>query len=183
MNLKSPDLNPNDLNLKNLTQKIKFQDFIFRFTGLIVLMFSFAVLLTLIIDMFMTGFARLDYLFFTSFPSRFPEKAGILSAWVGSLSIVLVTAFISIPLGVATGVYLEEYAKKNWLSKIIELNILNLAGIPSIIYGIMSLSMFVYQFRMGQSILTAGLTLGLLVLPIIIVTTREAIRTIPGHIR
>lgn len=183
MNLKSPDLNPNDLNLKNLTQKIKFQDFIFKFTGLIVLMFSFAVLLTLIIDMFMTGFARLDYLFFTSFPSRFPEKAGILSAWVGSLSIVLVTAFISIPLGVATGVYLEEYAKKNWLSKIIELNILNLAGIPSIIYGIMSLSMFVYQFRMGQSILTAGLTLGLLVLPIIIVTTREAIRTIPGHIR
>jgi phosphate transport system permease protein len=183
MNLKSPDLNPNDFNLKNLTQKIKFQDFIFRFTGLIVLMFSFAVLLTLIIDMFMTGFARLDYLFFTSFPSRFPEKAGILSAWVGSLSIVLVTAFISIPLGVATGVYLEEYAKKNWLSKIIELNILNLAGIPSIIYGIMSLSMFVYQFRMGQSILTAGLTLGLLVLPIIIVTTREAIRTIPGHIR
>lgn len=184
MNLKSsPDLNPNDLNLKNLTQKIKFQDFIFRFTGLVVLMFSFAVLLTLIIDMFMTGFARLDYLFFTSFPSRFPEKAGILSAWVGSLSIVLVTAFISIPLGVATGVYLEEYAKKNWLSKIIELNILNLAGIPSIIYGIMSLSMFVYQFKMGQSILTAGLTLGLLVLPIIIVTTREAIRTIPGHIR
>lgn len=183
MNLKSPDLNPNELNLKNLTQKIKFQDFIFRYTGLIVLMFSFAVLLTLIIDMFMTGFARLDYLFFTSFPSRFPEKAGILSAWVGSLSIVLVTAFISIPLGVATGVYLEEYAKKNWLSKMIELNILNLAGIPSIIYGIMSLSMFVYQFKMGQSILTAGLTLGLLVLPIIIVTTREAIRTIPGHIR
>lgn len=183
MNTKSPDLNPNELNLKNLTQKIKFQDFIFRFTGLIVLMFSFAVLLTLIIDMFMTGFARLDYLFFTSFPSRFPERAGILSAWVGSLSIVLVTAFISIPLGVATGVYLEEYAKKNWLSKMIELNILNLAGIPSIIYGIMSLSMFVYQFKMGQSILTAGLTLGLLVLPIIIVTTREAIRTIPGHIR
>ncbi len=183
MNLKSPDLNPNDQNLKSLTQKIKFQDFIFKFTGLIVLMFSFAVLLTLIIDMFMTGFARLDYLFFTSFPSRFPEKAGILSAWVGSLSIVVVTAFISIPLGVATGVYLEEYAKKNWLSKMIELNILNLAGIPSIIYGIMSLSMFVYQFKMGQSILTAGLTLGLLVLPIIIVTTREAIRTIPGHIR
>jgi phosphate transport system permease protein len=183
MNLNTQDLNPNDTNLKNVTRKIKFQDFIFRFTGLIVLLFSFAVLLTLIIDMFMTGYSRLDYLFFTSFPSRFPERAGILSAWVGSLSIVLVTAFISIPLGVATGVYLEEYAKKNWLSKMIELNILNLAGIPSIIYGIMSLSMFVYQFKMGQSILTAGLTLGLLVLPIIIVTTREAIRTIPGHIR
>ena len=90
---------------------------------------------------------------------------------------------MAIPLGVATGIYLEEYAKKNWISKIIELNILNLAGIPSIIYGIMALSMFVYQFKMGQSIMTAGMTLGLLVLPIIIVTTREAIRTIPSHIR
>lgn len=167
----------------NLIQKIKFQDFIFRFTGLIVLIFSFSVLLALLIDMFQTGYARLDQMFFVSFPSRFPEKAGILSAWVGSLSIVLVTAFLAIPLGVATGVYLEEYAKKNWISKIIELNILNLAGIPSIIYGIMALSMFVYQFKLGQSILTAGMTLGLLVLPIIIVTTREAIRTIPSHIR
>lgn len=172
-----------ELNLKKMTRKIKFQDFIFRFAGLIILFFSFSVLLALIFDMFKTGYPRLDQMFFVSFPSRFPDKAGILSAWVGSLVIVMVTAFMAIPLGVATGIYLEEYAKKNWLSRIIELNILNLAGIPSIIYGIMALSMFVYQFKLGQSIMTAGMTLGLLVLPIIIVTTREAIRTIPGHIR
>jgi phosphate transport system permease protein len=171
------------MSANHLIQKIKLQDFIFRFTGLIVLIFSFSVLLALIIDMFKTGYPRINEMFFISFPSRFPEKAGILSAWVGSLAIVLVTSFLAIPLGVATGIYLEEYAKKNWLSKIIELNILNLAGIPSIIYGIMALSMFVYQFKMGQSIMTAGMTLGLLVLPIIIVTTREAIRTIPSHIR
>ncbi len=183
MNLGLKELGSKNLGLKNLTQKIKFQDFIFRFTGLIILIFSFSVLIALILDMFKTGYPRLDQMFFVSFPSRFPDKAGILSAWVGSLSIVLVTALMAIPLGVATGIYLEEYAKKNWISKIIELNILNLAGIPSIIYGIMALSMFVYQFQLGQSILTAGMTLGLLVLPIIIVTTREAIRTIPAHIR
>jgi phosphate transport system permease protein len=172
-----------NLESKNLIQKIKFQDFAFRFAGLIVLFFSFAVLFVLMVDMFKTGYPRLEQTFFFSFPSRFPEKAGILSAWVGSLAIVIVTAFLAIPLGVSTGIYLEEYAKKNWISKVIELNILNLAGIPSIIYGIMALSMFVYQFKMGQSILTAGMTLGLLVLPIIIVATREAIRTIPSHIR
>lgn len=110
-----------------------------------------------------------------------PEKAGILSARVGSIVVVIVTAFAAIPLGIAAGVYLKS-TRKNWLSRLIELNILNLAGIPSIIYGIMALSMFVYQLHLGQSI-TAGMTLGLLILPIIIVTTREAIRTIPGHIR
>ncbi len=183
MNFKNNKIHIDELNLKKLTRKIKFQDFIFRFAGLIILIFSFSVLLALIFDMFKTGYPRLDQMFFVSFPSRFPDKAGILSAWVGSLVIVMVTAFMAIPLGVATGIYLEEYAKKNWLSRIIELNILNLAGIPSIIYGIMALSMFVYQFKLGQSIMTAGMTLGLLVLPIIIVTTREAIRTIPGHIR
>ena len=183
MNFKNNKIHIDELNLKKLTRKIKFQDFIFRFAGLIILIFSFSVLLALIFDMFKTGYPRLDQMFFVSFPSRFPDKAGILSAWVGSLVIVMVTAFMAIPLGVATGIYLEEYAKKNWLSRIIELNILNLAGIPSIIYGIMALSMFVYQFKLGQSIMTAGMTLGLLVLPIIIVTTREAIRAIPGHIR
>ena len=164
-------------------KKIKVQDFVFYVTGMIVLIFSFSVLMALIIDMFSTGWPRINQSFFFSFPSRFAEKAGIFSAWVGSIAVVVVTALMAIPLGVATGVYLEEYAKKNWVSQIIELNILNLAGIPSIIYGIMALSMFVYQFKLGQSILTAGMTLGLLILPIIIVTTREAIRTIPSHIR
>lgn len=164
-------------------ERLKRQDSVFWFVGLISLIFALITLLSLIIDMAMTGFPRISQEFFFSFPSRFPEKAGIFSAWVGSLCVVLVTSLLAIPLGVASGIYLEEYAKKNWLTKVIEINILNLAGIPSIIYGLMALGFFVYFLKLGQSIITAGLTLGLLVLPIIIVTTREAIRTIPSHIR
>lgn len=162
---------------------LKAQDVVFWFVGLFVLCSAFVILAALIYDMAQTGVPRLNQQFFLNFPSRFAERAGILAAWVGSLCVVLVTALLAIPLGVATGVYLEEYSSKGWVSRIIELNILNLAGVPSIIYGIMALSLFVYQFGLKQSILTAGMTLGLLILPIIIVTTREAIRTIPNHIR
>lgn len=158
-------------------------DFLFAFLGLMSLLFALITLLTLIIDLAVTGVPRINFDFFTNFPSRFPEKAGILSAWVGSFCIMITTALCAIPLGVAAGVYLEEYSKKNWVSQIIELNIINLAGIPSITYGLMALGLFVYKLKLGQSILTAGLTLGLLVLPIIIVTTREAIRAIPNTIR
>lgn len=158
-------------------------DFLFAFMGLMALMFALVTLLALIVDLAMTGVPRINFDFFVNFPSRFPAKAGILSAWVGSFCIMLTTAFCAIPLGVAAGVYLEEYAKKNWISQLIELNIINLAGIPSITYGLMALGLFVYKLKLGQSILTAGLTLGLLVLPIIIVTTREAIRSIPNIIR
>ncbi|MGE5086415.1 MAG: phosphate ABC transporter permease PstA [Bacillota bacterium] len=158
-------------------------DFVFAFMGLMSLMFALITLLALIVDLSITGVPRINLEFFLNFPSRFPAKAGILSAWVGSFCIMLTTAFCAIPLGVAAGVYLEEYAKKNWVSQLIELNIINLAGIPSITYGLMALGLFVYKLKFGQSILTAGLTLGLLVLPIIIVTTREAIRSIPNIIR
>lgn len=164
-------------------EKLKRQDSVFWLVGLLSLLFALLTLLSLIVDMALTGWPRISQEFFFSFPSRFPEKAGILAAWIGSLCVVLVTAFLAIPLGVATGVYLEEYAKKNIWTKIIEINILNLAGIPSITYGLMALGFFVYKLSLGQSIITAGLTLALLVLPIIIVTTREAIRTIPSHIR
>lgn len=169
--------------MKHQVEKLKRQDSFFWIVGLMTLIFALVTLLSLIIDMALTGWPRISVEFFLLFPSRFPEKAGILSAWVGSLCVVLVTALMAIPLGVASGVYLEEYSKKNIWTKIIEINILNLAGIPSITYGLMALGFFVYTLHLGQSILTAGLTLGLLVLPIIIVTTREAIRTIPSHIR
>jgi phosphate transport system permease protein len=161
----------------------KRSDLLFAFAGLMSLMFALLTLLALVIDLAMTGVPRISWEFFTNFPSRFPEKAGIISAWVGSFCIMLTTALCAIPLGVAAGVYLEEYSKKNWVSALIELNIVNLAGIPSITYGLMALGLFVYKLKLGQSILTAGLTLGLLVLPIIIVTTREAIRSIPNTIR
>jgi phosphate transport system permease protein len=121
--------------------------------------------------------------FFNSMPSRKAERAGIFSAWVGTCLVMLVTVCTALPLGVAAGVYLEEYAAKNWFTALIEINIANLAGVPSIIWGLMALGLFVYKFDLGHSILTAGLTLGLLVLPIVIIATREAIRAVPGGIR
>jgi phosphate transport system permease protein len=137
----------------------------------------------LFVDMALDGVPRLTGDFFTNFPSRRPAQAGILSAWVGSVLVMLVTAFFAVPLGVAAGIYLEEYAPKNWVTDVIEINITNLAGVPSIVYGLLALGLFVYQFGFGQSILSAGLTLALLILPVVIVATREAIRAIPQGIR
>ena len=139
--------------------------------------------LTLFASMAVNGLPRLDWDFLTSFPSRRASQAGILSAWVGSTLVMLATAFFAVPLGVAAGIYLEEYARKNWVTDLIEINITNLAGVPSIVYGLLALGLFVYQFGLGQSILSAGLTLALLILPVVIVATREAIRAIPQAIR
>jgi len=122
--------------------------------------------------------------FFTALgPSSSFETTGILLAWVGSLCVILVTMLVALPLGVAAGMYMEEYGKKNWVTALIEINIANLAGVPSIIWGLMALGLFVHQFHLGASVLSAGLTLGLLVLPIVIIATREAIRAIPQSIR
>jgi phosphate transport system permease protein len=155
----------------------------FAALGLLALAIAVLTFLTLFVDMAVKGLPRLDLDFFTSFPSRRAANAGILSAWVGSTLVMLVTAVFAVPLGVASGVYLEEYAPKNWVTDVIEINITNLAGVPSIVYGLLALGLFVYQFGLGQSILTAGLTLALLILPVVIVATREAIRSIPQIIR
>jgi len=151
--------------------------------GLAALMVGVLTFAVLFADMAMEGMARLSWDFFTSYPSRHAAQAGILSAWVGSTLVMLTTAFVAVPLGVAAGLYLEEYAAKNWVTDVIEININNLAGVPSIVYGLLALGLFVYQFGLGQSILTAGLTLALLILPVVIVATREAIRSIPQGIR
>jgi len=129
------------------------------------------------------GLGRIDYAFLTEFPSRRPGSAGILSAWVGTALVMVVTAFLAVPLGVGAGFYLEEYAPKNWPTNLIEINVTNLAGVPSIIYGLLALGLFIQTFHLGQTILVAGMTLSLLILPIIIVSTREAIRSIPREIR
>jgi phosphate transport system permease protein len=129
------------------------------------------------------GYGRLTWDFFTTFPSRRAAEAGILSAWVGTTLVMVVTAFSGVPLGVAAGIYLEEYAPRNWMTDLIEINVTNLAGVPSIVYGLLALGLFVYQLDLGQSILAAGLTLALLILPVVIVATREAIRAVPGAIR
>ncbi|MEY4528962.1 MAG: Phosphate transporter, rane protein PstA [Nitrospirota bacterium] len=141
------------------------------------------VLLALVGQLAFDGFARLSWQFVTSFPSRFPAQAGIVSAWVGTILVMLVTAMAAIPLGVGAAIYLEEYAPKNWVTELIEINIANLAGVPSIVYGLMALGLLVYQFHLGQSFLTAGLTLGMLILPMVIIATREAIRAVPPYVR
>jgi phosphate transport system permease protein len=158
-------------------------DVIFAWVGVLALMVGVLTFAALFADMAIKGLPRLDWDFFTSFPSRRAGQAGILSAFVGSCLVMLTTAFFAVPLGVAAGLYLEEYAPKNWVTDVIEINITNLAGVPSIVYGLLALGLFVYQFGFGQSILSAGLTLALLILPVVIVATREAIRSIPQGIR
>lgn len=121
--------------------------------------------------------------FLTSFPSRFPEEAGIKSALMGSIWLMVLTAIMSIPMGIGSAVYLEEYARKSILTKLIELNISNLAGVPSIVYGILGLALFVRGLNMERSLISGALTLTLLILPIIIISSREAIRAVPSSIR
>lgn len=159
------------------------RDLAFAALGVCALALGLATLGALLWDLGRDGLGRLSWSFVSSFPSRFAEKAGVLSAWVGTTLVMLVTACAAVPVGVAAGVYLEEYAPKNKLTELIEINIANLAGVPSVVYGLMALGLFVYRFGFGQSILTAGLTLALLILPIVITATREAIRAVPGHLR
>jgi phosphate transport system permease protein len=161
----------------------KRKDVLFIALGILCLAIGLLTFVTLFVDMWIDGAHRLTAEFFTSFPSRRASQAGILSAWVGTTLVMIVTAATAVPLGIAAGVYLEEYAPKNIVTDVIEININNLAGVPSIVYGLLALGLFVYAFGLGQSVQTAGLTLGLLILPVVIVATREAIRSIPGMIR
>jgi phosphate transport system permease protein len=170
-------------HIRALIARHKRYDALFGVVGLIALMIGVLTFVALFTDMAWNGMGRLDWDFFTNYPSRRASQAGILSAWVGSTLVMLTTAFFAVPLGVAAGIYLEEYARKNWITDLIEINITNLAGVPSIVYGLLALGLFVYQFGFGQSILSAGLTLALLILPVVIVATREAIRSIPQSIR
>ncbi|MDJ0581163.1 phosphate ABC transporter permease PstA [Crocosphaera sp.] len=172
----------NFVDINNISKR-KIIDNCFAILGLLIIFVAIFILLGLVLQILIEGLPRLTPQFFVSFPSRKAEQAGIFSAWVGTSLVMFVTAFVSIPLGVASGIYLEEYARKNLLSAIIEINVTNLAGVPSIVYGLLALGLFVYKFQLGQSVLTAGLTLALLILPVVIVTTREAIRAIPISLR
>ena len=129
------------------------------------------------------GIGWLDLQFLTEFPSRFPEQAGIKSALWGTVWLIALTAGFSIPVGVAAAIYLEEYSPKGRLSQLIEVNIANLAGVPSIVYGILGLVLFVRFLALGRSVLAGSLTMTLLILPVIIIAAREALRAVPGSIR
>ena len=161
----------------------KFADNTFVFWGLLATTIGLAVLASLVSGLFINGHQDLTAKFFLSFPASDPAAAGILSAWVGSILVIVTTALISIPLGVLAAIYLEEYAPKNAATDAIELTVNNLAGVPSIVYGLLGLGLFIHQFHFSRAIFTAGMTLALLILPVIIVATREAVRGVPQGIR
>jgi phosphate transport system permease protein len=163
--------------------KNKFWDNAFKYFGLFCTFFGLGILLIFLAQIIYQGITRIDWDFLTSLASRKPEKAGILPALVGTLWMMVLTAVIAIPVGVAAGVYLEEYGKKNKLTSLLEINITNLAGVPSIIYGLLGLEVFGRLFGMGISLLAGACTLSLLVLPIIIVATREALKAVPSSLR
>ncbi len=174
---------PHLQDMRALIAAGKRKQVMFAALGLLCTTIALLTLMAAFLDLLIDGLPRLSLDFLTNFPSRRATEAGILSAWVGSALVMLVTMFAGVPLGVGAAVYLEEYAKKNWITDIIEINVTNLAGVPSIVYGLLALGLFVYQFGFGQSVLSAGLTLALLILPIVIVATREALRAVPGHMR
>jgi phosphate transport system permease protein len=158
-------------------------DLLLQGMGVAALALGLGALVALVGDVLIDGAARLSWQFLTSYPSRRAASAGILPALVGSLNIIGLTILLSVPMGVAAAVYLEEYGGRNRLARVIEVNIANLAGVPSIIYGLLGLGLFVRAAGFGQSVLAGAATLAILVLPTIILATREALRTVPPSLR
>jgi phosphate transport system permease protein len=146
-------------------------------------MVGVTTLAVLLVDVLIDGLPRLSWAFLTSFASRFPERAGVKAALAGSVWILVLTAAFAFPVSVAAAVYLEEYARKGWVTKTIQTNIANLAGVPSIVYGILGLAFFVRALGFQRSVLSGALTLALLIMPVIIIASQEAIRAVPGTIR
>lgn len=167
----------------NNLKKNKLKDQSFKVLGMLFTFLGILVLGVLIYNIVIVGATRINWDFLTSLPSRKPEQAGIYTAIIGTLDLMLLTIVFAIPVGVGAGIYLEEYAEKSKFASILEINISNLAGVPSIIYGLLGLGIFVRFFGFGGSILSGSLTLSLLILPIIIVATREAIKAVPHSLK
>lgn len=155
----------------------------FKYIGAALIAIPLVVLAVLVIDIVGDGAHRFSWDFLVSYPSRFANKAGILPALVGSLYVIALTALISVVLGVGAAIYLEEYARDNWFTRVVEINISNLAGVPSVIYGILGLALFVRTLGLGRSVLAGALTLSLMSLPVVIVSTRESLRLVPRSLR
>lgn len=151
--------------------------------GLLVMLLVLVALMALLYDIARDGLGRLSWQFVTSYPSRRASEAGILPALVGSIYIIGITALIAVPLGVGAAIYLEEYGARGSWARIVEINIANLAGVPSIIYGLLGLGLFVRSLGMGRSVVAGASTLALLVLPTVIISTREALRAVPKSLR
>lgn len=169
--------------IKSTARSFKRTDQLFKLFAQLCTGFALVMLAALLIDIVLKGAGRIDFSFLTSLPSRFPEKSGIYTALAGTIAVLLFTLIFALPIGILSGIYLQEYGKGNRLTRIIELNISNLAGVPSVIYGILGLQVFVRLMDLGSSILAGSLTLALLIMPIIIVSTREAIKAVPDMLR
>jgi phosphate transport system permease protein len=172
-------MNPFELHV--LKQRIK--DIAFRSIAILGLLFALCVLILLLVNVAADGLGRINSQFLTSYPSRYAEKAGIVAGLAGTFFMVLLTAAFAVPVGIGAAIYLEEYGKKNWLGRFIEINIANLAGVPSIVYGLLGLGLFVRWMALDRSILAGSLTMSLLIMPVIIISTREALRAVPNGIR
>lgn len=167
----------------NNTRINRLIDNIFKYYGIFNTFLGLVLLAVFIFIIVKSGWHRLDFDFITSLPSRFPEKAGIFTALAGTMWMLGLTIVFSVILGVSAGIYLEEYARKGWFSKLLEINISNLVGVPSIIYGILGLAFFNRYLGLGGSLLAGSLTMSLLIVPIIIVTTRESLKAVPKTIK
>ena len=161
----------------------KYADAGFQFVSMMTLVVALAALATLVYDILSDGAGRLSWTFLTTFPSRNAEEAGVYHALMGSIWVIGLTAALALPVGVAAAIYLEEYGTRSRVARFIELNIANLAAVPSIIYGLLGLGLFVRLMGMGQSVIAGASTLALLALPVVILSTREALRTVPSTIR
>jgi phosphate transport system permease protein len=162
---------------------MKLRSSIFYSLTLAATMVGIVFLLVLLVDVVLDGWRWLDWDFITNFPSRRPADAGIKSALFGTLWLMGFTALVAFPLGVGAAIYLQEYAPKHWVVSLVKLNITNLAGVPSIVYGILGLAIFVRGMEMGRSVIAGALTMSLLILPIIIIAAQEALKAVPDSLR
>ncbi len=175
------DIVPEQFNRRMKRRRLEGQ--LFHGLCLLAILIGMGMLAVLLINILSDGIQRVNWSFLTSFPSRHPEEAGIKAALFGSIYVIGLAGILAFSFGVAAAIYLEEYAARNWFARIIQINISNLAGVPSIVYGILGLEIFVRFLEMGKSVMAGSLTLALLVLPIVIIASEEAIRAVPPSIR
>jgi phosphate transport system permease protein len=161
----------------------KYSDLLFRIASMMTLVVALAALGALIYDVFTDGFSRLNWSFLTNIASRRADEAGVYHAMMGTIWVIVLTGAMALPVGIGAAIFLEEYGSRSRTARFIELNIANLAAVPSIIYGLLGLGLFVRLLGMGQSVMAGAATLALLALPVVILSTREALRTVPSSIR
>lgn len=176
-------MKPDKSKLPVLLRLRKRKEMLVKIVSMGAISFALFALGVFLLDILSDGLPRINWQFLTSYPSRKPLEAGILSPMVGSACLILLTAIFSIPIGIGAAIYLEEYAPRNRFTNFLELNLANLSGVPSIIYGLLGLELFVRWLALGRSLIAGALTMTLLVLPIIIMAAREALRAVPQSIR